>query len=161
MTPEKSYRPNVGIIVFNRKGEVLVGERVGVPDSWQFPQGGIDEGEEPQAAALRELYEEVGINNAVLAYVHPEWLYYDFPSTLKLSGKWANYCGQRQRWFAFYWDHPASECKLDIHDREFRVVQFMAIDKTLDSIVRFKREVYQQVVKIFTPVIRDYIGKLP
>jgi putative (di)nucleoside polyphosphate hydrolase len=96
-----------------------------------------------------------------LAYVHPEWLYYDFPSTLKLSGKWANYCGQRQRWFAFYWDHPASDCKLDIHDREFRVVQFMAIDKTLDSIVRFKREVYQQVVKIFTPVIRDYIGKLP
>jgi len=71
MTPEKSYRPNVGIIVFNRKGEVLVGERVGVPDSWQFPQGGIDEGEDPQAAALRELYEEVGINNAVLAYVHP------------------------------------------------------------------------------------------
>ena len=160
MKPEKSYRPNVGLIVFNRKGEVLVGERLGVPDSWQFPQGGIDDGEDPQVAALRELYEEVGINDAVLAYVHPEWLYYDFPPTLKLTGKWANYCGQRQQWYAFYWDHPATDCQLDIHDREFRVVQFMAIEQTLDSIVRFKREVYQQVVKIFTPVIRDYIGKL-
>ncbi len=74
MKPEKSYRPNVGLILFNRKGEVLVGERLGVPDSWQFPQGGIDEGEDPQSAALRELYEEVGINDAVLAHVHPDLL---------------------------------------------------------------------------------------
>jgi len=154
------YRSNVGIVVFNSRGEVLQGERLEFAGAWQFPQGGIDEGEAPLTAAKRELYEEVGIGDAILVYEYPEWLYYDFPDAIKakfqLAGK-KQYQGQKQRWFLFFWDHPASMCQLDIDQPEFRQVRFVPIHQSTDTVVEFKRSVYQQVIDLFAPQIQAYL----
>ncbi|MEE3718274.1 RNA pyrophosphohydrolase [Tumidithrix elongata RA019] len=157
---KKPYRKNVGMVIFNRNGEVLVGERLNVSGAWQFPQGGIDEGEEPFKAAQRELYEEVGIADAPLVYEHPEWLYYDFPPDLEVWGKSKKYSGQMQRWYLFYWDQPADRCNLDTHQREFNSVRFIPLERCADSIVEFKKQVYLELIKSFTPAIADYIKKL-
>lgn len=154
---QKPYRPNVGIIVFNQQGEVLAGERTNVLGAWQFPQGGIDEGEEPKAAALRELYEEVGIANPKLVKESEEWLYYDFPDSLKLSKGMRAYKGQMQKWFLVFWNHSATECNLEVDQREFTEVKFMELSECVNSVVEFKRDVYRQLYTIFSPAIADYL----
>jgi len=156
----KPYRPNVGIIVFNQQGEVLAGERTNVLGGWQFPQGGIDAEEDPKAAAFRELYEEVGIANPELVKELEEWLYYDFPDSLKLSKGMKAYKGQMQKWFLVYWNHPATECNLDIHEREFTEVKFMAFSECVDSVVEFKKDVYKQLLTILSPAIASYLQNL-
>ncbi|MBP7282297.1 MAG: RNA pyrophosphohydrolase [Leptospiraceae bacterium] len=152
----KPYRKNVGVVVFNSKGEVLVGARVGMKDNWQFVQGGIDEDEEPKAAVIRELYEEVGIQDAELVYENPNWISYDFPKDLdiKMAKK---YAGQIQKWFLLYWDHPANECNLHIHEQEFESVKFIPIQSCVDTIVSFKRDVYAKLIEIFEPQIQKYL----
>lgn len=155
---EKPYRPNVGMVVFNQDGKLLVGERYQFQGAWQFPQGGIDEGEEPDKAALRELYEEVGISKPELVAIYPEWIFYDFPPNLKLYGKMADYKGQMQKWYLYYWNHPASNCNLDIHEREFKQVQFMEWDLIQNSIVEFKKDVYKRLESDFKPKIKNYLS---
>jgi len=156
----KPYRQNVGIIVFNQNGEVLVGERMNVLGGWQFPQGGIDAGEDPKTAAFRELYEEVGIANPELVKESEEWLYYDFPPSLKLNKGMAAYRGQMQKWFLVYWNHPATECNLEIHDREFTEVKFIPFSECVNFIVEFKRDIYKQLIVIFAPAIASYLQKV-
>jgi putative (di)nucleoside polyphosphate hydrolase len=155
---EKPYRPNAGMVVFNERGMLLVGERFQFRSAWQFPQGGIDEGEEPDLAAERELYEEVGISKPELVGIYPEWIYYDFPPNLNLHGKMANYKGQMQKWYLYFWNHPAADCNLEIHDREFKQVQFMDWDSIIDSIVEFKRDVYKKLKSDFKPKIENYLS---
>lgn len=152
----KPYRKNVGIVVFNSKGEVLTGERIQFPGAWQFPQGGIDDGEEPLFAAKRELYEEVGIKDAIFVSEYPEWIPYDFPPDLQIPHL-NKYRGQNQKWFLFFWDNPSSECNLCIHEQEFKEVKFQTFQSTLTTIVPFKLEVYQKVSEDFEPKIRDYL----
>jgi putative (di)nucleoside polyphosphate hydrolase len=156
----KPYRKCVGMVVFNRSGEVLVGERLNVKDAWQFPQGGIDEGEEPLKAALRELYEEMGIQDASVVYEHPDWLYYDFPADIEVWGKSKKYQGQMQKWFLFYWDYPADRCNLDIHEREFNAVRYIPIDRCADNIVEFKQEVYLELIRSFRPAIAAHVSNI-
>jgi len=156
----KPYRKNVGMVVFNQHGEVLVGERENIPKSWQFPQGGIDADEEPKTAAFRELYEEVGIANPELVQEVEEWLHYDFPADLKLHSGMAKYRGQTQKWFLFYWNHEASQCDLDIHEREFTEVKFIPLAQCVDTIVDFKKPIYIQLVAIFAPTIAAYLEAL-
>ena len=100
------YRPNVGAVLFNRDGLVFVARRADMPNAegpaggWQLPQGGIDEGEDPRTAVLRELEEEIGTRKAEVIGEHPDWLTYDLPPNL-LGIAWrGRYRGQRQRWFA-------------------------------------------------------------
>ena len=100
------YRPNVGAVLFNPAGLVFVARRADMPNAegpaggWQLPQGGIDEGEDPRTAVLRELEEEIGTRKAEVIGEHPEWLTYDLPPNL-LGIAWrGRYRGQRQRWFA-------------------------------------------------------------
>ena len=112
------YRPNVGAVLFNRNGLIFVARRADMPNAegpaggWQLPQGGIDEGEDPGAAVLRELEEEIGTRKAVVIGEHPDWLTYDLPPDL-LGIAWrGQYRGQRQRWFAMRFTgrgqrHPA------------------------------------------------------
>ena len=143
--------------MFNSSGEVLVGARVGMKDNWQFPQGGIDEEEDPKSAVFRELYEEVGIKNAELVYENPDWISYDFPKDLdiKMAKK---YAGQIQKWYLLFWDHPAEDCNLHIHEQEFESVKFIPIRSCVDTIVSFKRDVYVQLVQIFEPQIHNYLS---
>lgn len=152
----KPYRKNVGLVVFNSRGEVLVGARIGMKDNWQFPQGGIDEGEEPKDAALRELYEEVGIQNAEFVFENPDWISYDFPKDLDIRMA-KKYSGQIQKWFLLYWDHPANECNLHIHEQEFETVKFIPFPSCVDTIVSFKREAYVKLIEVFTPEIEKYL----
>lgn len=154
---DKAYRKCAGIVVFNSRGEVLVGSRLNLPNSWQFPQGGIDKGEEAKQAALRELYEEVGIRGATFVYEHPDWLAYDFPPWLK--GKKINkFKGQTQKWFLVYWDGRPQDCDLEIHEREFAEVKFLPIESTVDHVIDFKKQVYQKLIESFTPKIQEYLN---
>ena len=152
----KPYRKNVGIIIFNSSGEVLVGERLNYPGSWQFPQGGVDEGEELLESAKRELYEEVGIDNAKFIYEAEDWLFYDFPENLKLKLT-DKYRGQSQKWFLFYWNYDSSFCNLKIHEQEFERVKFIPLKEIIHTIVDFKKDVYTKLILIFEPKIKEFL----
>ena len=109
------YRDCVGICLFNTDNKVWIGNRYGASElensshTWQMPQGGIDKGEEPLEAAIRELYEETSIQSVSLIREAPEWLQYDFPDYVVKKGKIGKYKGQRQRWFAFRFEGDESE----------------------------------------------------
>lgn len=154
----KPYRENVGIVVFNSKGEVLLGERLNFRGSWQFPQGGIDEGENPKEAVERELFEEVGINDAEFVYEYPEWLSYDFPPDLDLHPL-RKYKGQTQKWFLLFWDNGVEKCDINKDEREFKQLKFAPLEECMDTIVGFKKNVYQKVVAGFAPKIKEYLEK--
>ncbi|MCC7260446.1 MAG: RNA pyrophosphohydrolase [Alphaproteobacteria bacterium] len=97
---DDDYRPGVGIILLNAKDRVFVAQRIDSPGpAWQMPQGGIDAGESPQEAALRELEEETGTALAEMLHEMPGWFYYELPDALCQSLWGGRFCGQRQRWF--------------------------------------------------------------
>lgn len=155
------YRPCVGIMVLNRNGLVWAGRRIVVADSemsgtdqlWQMPQGGIDKGEDPFPAAVRELYEETGMRTVSLLAEAPDWINYDLPADLvgiALKGK---YRGQTQRWFAFRFDGDESEIAINPppggHEAEFDQWAWKPMSDLPELIVPFKRGVYEEVVAAF------------
>ncbi|NJK60324.1 MAG: RNA pyrophosphohydrolase [Oscillatoriales cyanobacterium SM2_1_8] len=154
--PDLPYRWAVGAIACNREGLVLIGERLGTPGAWQFPQGGIDEGEAPLAAAYREFQEEVGVALTECWGEYPDWLRYEFPPAVLAStaiGK--KYRGQQQRWFLLGWpDGTAAACRLDAHDEpEFARVEFVPFAEAVNRVVAFKRPIYENLQRFFAPVI--------
>ena len=152
------YRPCVGIMLVNRQGMAFVGKRIDnrEGDFWQMPQGGIDDGEELRAAALRELYEETGVQEAkltVLAQTREELLY-DLPE--ELMGKlWkGKYRGQRQHWLLARFTGEDADVRLDAHQpAEFCDWKWIAPDLLPELIVPFKRRVYQAVLEEFRALI--------
>ncbi|GBF51452.1 NTP pyrophosphohydrolase [Leptospira ryugenii] len=155
---DKPYRKNVGMVVFNADKQVIVGERVNFPGSWQFPQGGIDENEDYLDAAKRELYEELGIKDATYVGEYPDWIPYDFPSQLHLHKSLHKYRGQLQRWILYFWNGDISQCNLEIHEVEFNSIRYMNIFETIDAVVDFKKPVYEKFVPIFSQLMENYIA---
>jgi putative (di)nucleoside polyphosphate hydrolase len=160
------YRDCVGMAVFNMAGQVFIARRISEDDPehssemgspWQMPQGGIDKGEEPLTAALRELYEETSIKSASLIAQAPSWIYYDLPDEalgIALKGK---YRGQRQRWFAFAFEGDDSEINVTApgggnFPPEFDMWRWEDFEKTPDLVVPFKRDAYREVVKAFAHI---------
>ncbi|QKV19992.1 RNA pyrophosphohydrolase [Oricola thermophila] len=155
------YRPCVGIMVLNPDGLVWVGKRAkegnteysGHPKLWQMPQGGIDKGEEPLPAALRELYEETGMHSVELVEEAPEWIHYDLPADMIGIGLKGRYRGQTQKWFAMRFTGDESEIRIDPppdgHQREFDEWAWVPMDTLPELIVPFKRGVYEEVVRVF------------
>jgi putative (di)nucleoside polyphosphate hydrolase len=153
------YRPCVGVMVLNRAGRAFIGRRIEGPEhtdmthAWQMPQGGIDSGEDPWTAALRELREETNIDSVKRIGEIAEWLNYDIPRHLVGLAWKGKYRGQTQKWFALRF--TGGESEIDIahpggaHEPEFAAWRWEAIENIPDLVVPFKRAVYQRVVREF------------
>lgn len=155
------YRPCVGLTLFNRKGLVFVGRRkVGANNgnlrhAWQMPQGGIDPGETPYDAALRELYEETNVRSVSLLGEASDWFSYDLPTPLAGLEWKGRYIGQRQKWFAFRFVGDEREINVERpgegrHKPEFGAWRWEQLERVPDLIVPFKRAVYDQVAAEFS-----------
>jgi putative (di)nucleoside polyphosphate hydrolase len=162
--PHPGYRPCAGVALVNKAGEVFIGRRRrerGAPapgHEWQMPQGGIDDGEDPAEAALRELYEETNVRSATRIAEGPQWLAYDLPEDAR--GRFGGrYRGQTQKWFLLRFE--GDEAEIDIHHPaggehkpEFAEWRWERFEALPDLVVPFKREVYVQVAAWFAPLAK-------
>ncbi|MBS0222546.1 MAG: RNA pyrophosphohydrolase [Proteobacteria bacterium] len=147
-----NYRPSVGIMLLNGRGEVLVARRIDVPDAWQMPQGGIDQGESPREAALRELREEIGTDKAEIVGESATWLRYDLPEPL-LKNTWDKpWRGQRQKWFVMHFTGTDSDINLQTQNPEFSAWKWVPADDLPHLIVSFKRQVYLDLLAEFPEI---------
>lgn len=145
------YRPCAGVVLLNRDGLIFAGQRIDRPDAWQMPQGGIDKGETPAQAALRELTEETGVSVDrvdVLAET-PGWVYYDLPPEL-LGKVWkGKYRGQKQKWFLLRFLGEDSDIDIKTDHPEFDRWCWMNADDLITHIVPFKQDVYRKIFATF------------
>lgn len=159
-----AYRKNVGIVVFNRNLKVLMCARADKPDyQWQFPQGGIDAGEDVLTAACRELREETGIVSIEPVARLPESLRYDYPPQIfeKMQRRGSPYVGQEQFWTLFYFyggDDEIDFCT-NPEEIEFKAYEWVDPEEAPQRIVAFKKAVYRQMIDAFKPYIRPRNGK--
>lgn len=148
------YRSGVGAALFNDLGEVFVAKRIDTPsEAWQMPQGGMDKGETPEQAVMRELKEEIGTDKAEIVAESPEWLYYDIPSDLAGTLWKGRFVGQKQKWFALRFTGRAEDIVLDGDEHpEFNAWTWTAFSRIPDLIVPFKRALYTRIVTIFSHI---------
>jgi len=150
MSKKDSYRPNVAMIIvsnnYPQKKEIFIAQRNDLLNIWQFPQGGIDKGEEVQEALFRELEEEIGTDKAKIVAEYPEWISYDFPE--KIANKMRPYKGQTQRYFLLKLKKSAV-INLATKHPEFISYKFVSVDDVLNHTAHFKKPVYETVINHF------------
>ena len=162
-TPEEiarlPYRPCVGLLLLNPSDKVFVGRRIDsaqeAEDIWQMPQGGIDPGETPREAALRELHEEIGTDKAEIVAESRHWLHYDLPPYLVGKVWKGRYRGQKQRWFALRFLGEDSDIDVATAHPEFDAWQWVELDDLPGLVIPFKRDTYRAVVSEF----RELLGR--
>lgn len=150
MTQNKFYRPNVAAIIVSSDypeiKKIFIAERSDLEGVWQFPQGGIDEGESSEEALFRELGEEIGTKKVEIIAEYPEWIAYDFPS--HIAEKMAPYAGQKQRYYLVRLKKGA-KIDLDTKHPEFKAYRFVDVDDLMGHVAHFKKPVYEQVISHF------------
>ena len=152
----KDYRPNVGMMIINKKKEIFVGKRIDHPSNfWQMPQGGIDAQEIPSIAALREMDEEVGIkkNKVDLLTESKDWYYYSIPSDLAKTLWKGKYKGQRQKWFLYKFKGTDKDINIHTEHPEFSNYKWVTKDFLVPNIVPFKKKIYEKLLLEF----KDYL----
>jgi putative (di)nucleoside polyphosphate hydrolase len=160
----EGFRANVGIMLANARGEVLWARRVG-QDAWQFPQGGIQQGESPQQALFRELEEEIGLTAKDVEIIATTrgWLRYRLPQRLLRRDSKPLCIGQKQKWFLLKMLSDDSEVRFDNdHKPEFDHWRWVSYWYPLGQVIPFKREVYRRALKELAPkhsrLVSDFIG---
>jgi putative (di)nucleoside polyphosphate hydrolase len=156
MKPEEiaalPYRPCAGVMLVNADGHVFVGQRKDSSSAaWQMPQGGVEKGEDPCEAALRELEEETGVSRDLVEVLAetPDWIPYDLPHDLVPQLWKGRYRGQRQKWFLMRFSGTDDQVNIETDHQEFSAWKWLAVSDLVDSIVPFKRGVYEAVLEAF------------
>ncbi len=150
MAKEDLYRPNVAMIILSpnypNEKKIFIAQRNDIAGVWQFPQGGIDEGENPKEAMFRELKEEIGTDKVKIIAEYPKWISYDFPE--KIAKKMKPFKGQKQKYFLVRLKKSAN---IDINTKhpEFDSYKFVDIESVLDYTAHFKQPVYKEVLEYF------------
>jgi putative (di)nucleoside polyphosphate hydrolase len=153
--PPDGYRRGVGLLMFNAQGMIFTGRRIDTDtEAWQMPQGGIDPGETPRQAAIRELKEETGTDNVEIVGESAQWRSYDFPAELQSQIWNGRFRGQTQKWFAMRFLGRDSEIDLDGHQPEFDSWRWSRLEDLPRHIVRFKRRLYADIAAEFEELIR-------
>lgn len=147
------YRRGVGLALFNDRGLVFTARRIDTDqDAWQMPQGGIDEGEKPETAALRELEEEIGTAKAEIVAEIEDWLTYDLPEDL-LGKVWkGRYRGQTQKWYALRFRGSDADIDIATEHPEFSAWKWLPLAEVAEQVVPFKRDIYRVVAAEFSPL---------
>ena len=151
------YRPGVGLMVLSPEGLVFVARRIDMPsEAWQMPQGGIDEGETPEQAAMREFREEAGTDKVEIIAESERWLSYDLPEELlpKLWG--GRFRGQNQKWFVVRFTGTDDDINIATENPEFLDWKWVELETIPDLIVPFKRRLYEDLVAEFGPIVRAF-----
>lgn len=148
------YRNGVGIMLINRDKSIFVAKRIDtISEAWQMPQGGIDQGESPDVAAIRELEEETGTSKATILRESKDWLTYDLPDQLTSKIWGGRYRGQRQKWFAMRFDGEDSDINIETEHPEFCEWKWASASSLPGLIVPFKRVLYRAIVDEFRDLI--------
>lgn len=146
----RPYRPCVGLMLLNRDNKVFVARRIDTPgDHWQMPQGGIDDGEDPRRAGLRELAEEIGTDRAEIIAESRDWLSYDLPEALAAKVWGGRYRGQTQKWLVLRFLGEDGDIDLATAKPEFTAWKWVELERLPELIVPFKRAIYRRLVEEF------------
>ncbi len=150
------YRPCAGIMLLNKNGHVFVAKRIDTKaEAWQMPQGGIDKGESPRDAAMRELFEETGVTQATIIAESEQWMNYDLPEHL-IGKLWkGKYRGQTQKWFLMRFEGEDAHINIETEIPEFCEWRWVEAHLLPEIIVPFKRDLYAEIVKEFSPHLND------
>lgn len=150
------FRPGVGMMIVDAKNRVFVGKRIDSKmNGWQMPQGGIDLGETPSSAALREMLEEIGSSNGHIIAESKCWYSYRLPTFL-IPRLWdGQYCGQRQKWFLIRFTGDDSEININTHCPEFDSWKWVHFEELLDNIIPFKYKLYKKVINEFQQILEE------
>jgi putative (di)nucleoside polyphosphate hydrolase len=157
-----NYRRCAGAIVFNKEGRVFLGKRIGVDGAWQFPQGGIEDGESIEKASQRELFEETGISSVTLIHSETTPIRYSFPKIIKenLAKKGRDFAGQDIFFSLFYFNGNDDEINLLADEQEFDEYKWESFDFAINNIIDFKKDVYVSIANKFAPLISQYLKHL-
>lgn len=150
------YRSGIGIVLMNHRGQVLAGHRKDDrTPPWQMPQGGMQPGEPPERAALRELKEELGTDRASIIATCPHWLCYDYPKATSTK-RALLFRGQRHKWFLMRFTGEEQDIVVNTEHPEFSSWRWMSPDEIVANVISFKRDVYRVVMQQFAP----FFGKM-